>query len=168
MRGEENARAVAVARSAELPPHARRRAQRSRRLLGAGGITSACAEKSCDDRGITLSRRELPPHARRRGVFVGEELDGCGITSACAEKRVEPGANTRRLRNYLRMRGEEPGCCSTLLMRRELPPHARRRDCVTCGNFSGWRRFVTLQPIRSRVTTCHLSLLYFCAADQEC
>ena len=46
MRGEEDSRTPWVARTAELPPHARRRGIAPRFEFFVGGITSACAEKS--------------------------------------------------------------------------------------------------------------------------
>ena len=111
---------------------------------------------------------ELPPHARRRAVVAHQAYSEPGITSACAEKSQIIQRFPGFPRNYLRMRGEEPRGERIGFRVEELPPHARRRDCVTCENFSGQRRFVTLQPIRSRVTTCRPSLLYVCAVDQEC
>ena len=114
------------------------------------------------------SPMELPPHTRRRVWRKRRHVAVGGITSAYAEKSAAQGhANTAR-ENYLRIRGEEALARAIDNMASELPPHTRRRDCVTCENFNVQRRFVTLQPIRSRVATCRPSLLYFCAVDQEC
>ena len=152
------------------------------------GITSAYAEKRVlgvlivDGSGNYLRIRgeetkphseslpmpELPPHTRRRVSWEYRHWGSPGITSAYAEK--SPFGCERGLwpGNYLRIRGEESIWLRAWSMAWELPPHTRRRVCVTCENFNGQRRFVTLQPIRSRVTTCRPSLLYFCAVAQGC
>ena len=46
MRGEELNEQTADSFGQELPPHARRRAQRAVQIFAETGITSACAEKS--------------------------------------------------------------------------------------------------------------------------
>ena len=188
MRGEEPPMTQRPDTIKELPPHARRRGSRVVVVGFERGITSACAEKSatvdsaCSRAWNYLRMRgeetvsvpysssglELPPHARRRALAHPGGFMGHGITSACAEKSKRWHHFALVLGNYLRMRGEELLMTTSGLPDKELPPHARRRDCVTCENFNGQRRFVTLQPIRSRVTTCRPSLLYFCAVDQEC
>ena len=172
----------------ELPPHTRRRVLYSPIGGRLHGITSAYAEKSSNsDIGIGKHRNylrirgeerdcraspsrysELPPHTRRRVHSILFDVIDIGITSAYAEKSLmlhDPHATAW---NYLRIRGEEARAGWVARCKPELPPHTRRRDCVTCENFNVQRRFVTLQPIRSRVTTCRPSLLYFCAVDQEC
>ena len=188
MRGEETHSSAERKESAELPPHARRRVAPVTSLTAPPGITSACAEKSAPWshclrlRGNYLRMRgeesmpkkwiiakpELPPHARRREERVLDFSGTLGITSACAEKSLGIVQRPTSPWNYLRMRGEEWRCYLAGDASQELPPHARRRDFVTCENFNVQRRFVTLHPVRSRVTTCRPSLLYFFAVDQEC
>ena len=88
MRGEENFQPVRILFYVELPPHARRRVDVNGTGESAGGITSACAEKSAcravcgehkrnylrmrGEEACTVCRprppTELPPHARRRGI----------------------------------------------------------------------------------------------------
>ena len=77
--------------------------------------------------------KELPPHARRRDIRGALEAICTGITSACAEKRIVSSLDSIAGRNYLRMRGEESLKSRRFVDTWELPPHARRRDCVTCG-----------------------------------
>ena len=57
--------------------------------------------------GVEALNEELPPHARRRGIPALKIFVMLGITSACAEKSHLPSQISKRLRNYLRMRGEE-------------------------------------------------------------
>ena len=52
-------------------------------------------------------------------------------TSAYAEKRVWLVAIEFQQWNYLRIRGEEAVTVISLLRRRELPPHTRRRAMIS-------------------------------------
>ena len=147
MRGEESALWSGPHHKMELPPHARRRESAGNAPATVLGITSACAEKSRVERATIQDRwnylrmrgeevrphnsvgrqKELPPHARRRARICGVPSSIRGITSACAEKSNIGGHGTRLTWNYLRMRGEEDSDAGAAVIRRELPPHARRR-----------------------------------------
>ena len=152
MRGEEWCSELCLYGCEELPPHARRR--------GGGwcspkpilrGITSACAEKrslflaagvrprnylrmrgeECKLLGKSRSSVELPPHARRRVHGPSSRRAYTGITSACAEKSFHALLYTEPRGNYLRMRGEESVRMKYCQRSWELPPHARRRACMS-------------------------------------
>ena len=147
MRGEEAVPPNSTSTTAELPPHARRRARSIAQAPAAVGITSACAEKRLVGyRGIvgignylrmrgeeplscvsSTATRELPPHARRRVPRRCRCFADHGITSACAEKSAATPRRLQARRNYLRMRGEEFISSTPTISMRELPPHARRR-----------------------------------------
>ena len=71
-------------------------------------------------------REELPPRARRiRQVCLGV-IRQPGTTSACAENTQKSPSPWRRIRNYLRVRGEYLSETAPTLTRLELPPRARR------------------------------------------
>ena len=74
---------------------------------------------------------ELPPHARRRATEEAAINGDGGITSACAEKSSPNGFTSSGARNYLRMRGEEGMNELAHRGKKELPPHARRREEIT-------------------------------------
>ena len=147
MRGEELLEEHQITLRAELPPHARRRVCIVENIAYKRGITSACAEKRTEPKNIINIRRnylrmrgeeqnwvrcrcaqgELPPHARRRARFSPVTSITLGITSACAEKRGPLDDLITNRRNYLRMRGEENWAAFPRGLKKELPPHARRR-----------------------------------------
>ena len=69
---------------------------------------------------------ELPPRARRILTFT-RDIEGLeGTTSACAENTCSRGCIPRRLRNYLRVRGEYGQSSCAIIAPTELPPRARR------------------------------------------
>ena len=112
----------------ELPPRARRIPPNRKGEDNIMGTTSACAENTpfkiktnifvsnylrvrgeyTRTRKILTRIMELPPRARRIPVEVEGEDATLGTTSACAENTCSRGCIPRRLRNYLRVRGEYP------------------------------------------------------------
>ena len=127
VRGEENIINGLINGIKEIPPRARRRGCPRARHEGAGGNTSACAEKSVLPPGrrqqgwkylrvrgeewywehMPGGEPEIPPRARRRGIRHGARLFNPGNTSACAEKRSAGAGSQLPGRKYLRVRGEE-------------------------------------------------------------
>ena len=71
-------------------------------------------------------QKELPPRARRILAKDTASRPNAGTTSACAENTGKTPCPCRRVRNYLRVRGEysswTPQGCNAC----ELPPRARR------------------------------------------
>ena len=142
----------------EIPPHARRRAGGCSPAGLSTGNTSACAEKSVQDRlhdewwGKYLRMRgeesplliprlavlEIPPHARRRVLAWQSGVVASGNTSACAEKSEAQYPGRSPHWKYLRMRGEEGEVFFEQDLDAEIPPHARRRG----GFFGSWGRCV--------------------------
>ena len=84
------------------------------------------------------SPQELPPRARRILFTVHAEIILAGTTSACAENTRMVGGLSRRLRNYLRVRGEYSGKQCKAISPPELPPRARRIRCVSWWNVGFW------------------------------
>ncbi|VFB06054.1 Uncharacterised protein [Corynebacterium striatum] len=150
VRGEESIAPGEPDSHEEIPPRARRRAGL---WVGAAhdfGNTSACAEKRAismvpwcvarkylrvrgeeihheSKRGLKV---EIPPRARRRGnVYMDAEEDE-GNTSACAEKSCGLLVCGAVWRKYLRVRGEERQSSIGPCMYTEIPPRARRRECL--------------------------------------
>ena len=128
VRGEYLLSSVGPLLSSELPPRARRIPAGASADLHTVGTTSACAENTLcgvpllTQNGNYLRVRgeyrypdgeipvdwELPPRARRILTFT-RDIEGLeGTTSACAENTCSRGCIPRRLRNYLRVRGEYP------------------------------------------------------------
>ena len=128
IRGEEATRYWAMTVATELPPHTRRRELLKSSMCALARTTSAYAEKSA---AIMRARNliwnylrirgeeewletgntpagELPPHTRRRGALLHAMRRRRGTTSAYAEKRDTQIPEKTRIRNYLRIRGEEP------------------------------------------------------------
>ena len=130
----------------ELPPRARRILYQPSTSRLSHRTTSACAENTAARHGILLptwnylrvrgeySRLpgrcppwwELPPRARRILRTRRSGLLRAGTTSACAENTGSEGRHWRRLRNYLRVRGEYSPHESAPCPPQELPPRARR------------------------------------------
>ena len=150
----------------ELPPRARRILAGEAQRRTNQGTTSACAENTtrqhgCGYRvwnylrvrgeyririGTTKFEKELPPRARRIPRAAFSTWIPTGTTSACAENTCLSRLPSRKLWNYLRVRGEYVQEARTILNRgnylrvrgeyfhrkpgllktRELPPRARR------------------------------------------
>ena len=146
VRGEYTMYFCAVNATQELPPRARRIRLPNDPYNPCTGTTSACAENTCNYparswvvrnylrvRGeygtrspSTPIRTELPPRARRILAKDTASRPNAGTTSACAENTGKTPCPCRRVRNYLRVRGEysswTPQGCNAC----ELPPRARR------------------------------------------
>ena len=75
---------------------------------------------------IAIFSMELPPRARRIPVERAQQTVKIGTTSACAENTPRKRTNIRKMRNYLRVRGEYWRPCSIMGSSWELPPRARR------------------------------------------
>ena len=69
---------------------------------------------------------ELPPRARRIPNSSASLIESRGTTSACAENTAHSRPGTRRIGNYLRVRGEYPKTPTGSAPKKELPPRARR------------------------------------------
>ena len=69
---------------------------------------------------------ELPPRARRIRLFTMKRNNIIGTTSACAENTRGWGFRARGLGNYLRVRGEYSVPTGKKILKKELPPRARR------------------------------------------
>ena len=131
---------------AELPPRARRIQPPLARASIASGTTSACAENTSWRRGRRFGwrnylrvrgeyipraserpeRGELPPRARRILAKDTASRPNAGTTSACAENTGKTPCPCRRVRNYLRVRGEYGLRSIPPVTPPELPPRARR------------------------------------------
>ena len=74
----------------------------------------------------TRMLRELPPRARRILNNVFPRPFNAGTTSACAENTYMKKSMTRRMWNYLRVRGEYSNPAVGTIAHQELPPRARR------------------------------------------
>ena len=146
VRGEYRRTAWEAASTAELPP-------RARRIQGVIpvhpvviGTTSACAENTMPNHGPTYrggnylrvrgeytytgniygGQKELPPRARRILAKDTASRPNAGTTSACAENTGKTPCPCRRVRNYLRVRGEYHMSHRFNTWTLELPPRARR------------------------------------------
>ena len=146
VRGEYACGRVAVNRSKELPPRARRILDEPELIVDEIGTTSACAENTSPDRSVRRHPRnylrvrgeytsskasfsafvELPPRARRIQPANEHLIEPMGTTSACAENTAHPLDAARLIGNYLRVRGEYPGGPFGGGQNMELPPRARR------------------------------------------
>ena len=147
VRGEDHRGRGIHPRDPEIPPRARRRRRLVRQSCPARGNTSACAEKtsacpSIPGRGRKYLRVrgedivpamsltpiwEIPPRARRRHGVSSQGHHGHGNTSACAEKTRGRMVSCRRMRKYLRVRGEDWPYTTCASKPAEIPPRARRR-----------------------------------------
>ena len=150
MRGEYRLIAHAASCHWELPPRARRIRRPRPEALPLPGTTSACAEntRACLDRvrlwGNYLRVRgeyeaapvaeeaevELPPRARRIPPHPHIHATSLGTTSACAENTRKPHRLEFPAWNYLRVRGEYNWPVSSVGVSVELPPRARRIQCL--------------------------------------
>ena len=146
MRGEYRTCGACERFCGELPPRARRIHCVRESIRVKTGTTSACAENtgrySCwssrirnylrvrGEYPISRNRKgslsELPPRARR----IPSSTRPCGIllrtTSACAENTADHQWAGIESWNYLRVRGEYTSRLTVWIIRRELPPRARR------------------------------------------
>ena len=107
----------------ELPPRARRILAFQIKGLKVIGTTSACAENTYSNASQAGLIMELPPRARRIPGFLASIRENDGTTSACAENTPVLRFIPRKLRNYLRVRGEYGGLavCARCCMRYKLP-----------------------------------------------
>ena len=126
VRGEYRLRAGRAGPTLELPPRARRIPTFHGGYSREDGTTSACAENTGHQ---TKSRNGGRNYLRVRGEYLGWRVRGCvglelpprarrirqvclgvirqpGTTSACAENTQKSPSPWRRIRNYLRVRGE--------------------------------------------------------------
>ena len=146
VRGEYRRTAWEAASTAELPPRARRIRFGRCGVNNIHGTTSACAENTPGSVGrearpgnylrvrgeytytgnIYGGQKELPPRARRILAKDTASRPNAGTTSACAENTGKTPCPCRRVRNYLRVRGEYILQKIVLLFCEELPPRARR------------------------------------------
>ena len=146
VRGEYYAAPELVTEPPELPPRARRILCGTGPWTHSSGTTSACAENTRQNLGISKDkwnylrvrgeyvisriivrrRSELPPRARRILSINTCLSTYIGTTSACAENTAR--SQTLRLldRNYLRVRGEYVNKAKAFQSWKELPPRARR------------------------------------------
>ena len=69
---------------------------------------------------------ELPPRARRIRLFTMKRNNIIGTTSACAENTILSTRIAFPFGNYLRVRGEYSVPTGKKILKKELPPRARR------------------------------------------
>ena len=136
----------------EILPHARERARRRGRLFSGPGNTPARAGKSKADAKIIINNRkysrtrgkepsmsagscglkEILPHARERAPYTGILFQEHGNTPARAGKSSGYWDLPIVGGKYSRTRGKERQRGKTVLLYKEILPHARERDFLNC------------------------------------
>ena len=150
MRGEDVRKAEEDNRDVGLPPRARGRLRGLPAPVVGIGTTPACAGKTATAAWAGSRKRDyprvrgedgsiprhsstqsgLPPRARGRLGLGIDPMDAGGTTPACAGKTVTPTALTKGVRDYPRVRGEDPPSSFFFCQFGGLPPRARGRPAV--------------------------------------
>ena len=154
MRGEDDESGLEPDPRGGSPPHARGRPGIAGVAVRAGGITPACAGKTCANSSASpkptdhprmrgedvrtppehFRGRGSPPHARGRPHRRAVERRSLGITPACAGKTPTPQQSTGWEADHPRMRGEDAASWAVIDWISGSPPHARGRQLDSPGN----------------------------------